>query len=281
MSWRFLRWQYYAVFKEDPELPYLISSGFLTSSDSDRLILGDDSDRSLPNLISSSTTSFSPSSDSMTLRDTLHTSSSSSSSSLCENGNTTTLHPSVLKKRLEMFLTVFSAVISPKQLYLHNQLFDYYNSILSRSETNIVKLAFDCILGFKPAYLMPVRENIRRLLDDKKMRDELVIFDPSVGAVGGGGFAGVISGSSAAVDEGQLGVSWLTINTNVSIAFLISCIALYHFNFVIHDVYKKLVPINEIITFRHYCFVQSKLLYYANITWLYTWTYFCFHFPLS
>ena len=183
----------------------------------------------------------------MILRDTLHTT-SSSSSSLYGNGNTTTLHPSVLKKRLEMFLTVFSAVISPKQLYLHNQLFDYYNAILSRSETNIVKLAFDCILGFKPAYLMPVRENIRRLLDDKKMRDELVIFDPSVGAVGGGGFAGVISGSSAAVDEGQLGVSSLQLTyTTVSIAFLKSCIALYRFNIVIHHAYKKLVPLDEII----------------------------------
>ena len=123
----------------------------------------------------------------------------------------TILHPSVLKKRLEMFLKVFAAVISPKQLYLHTQLFDYYNSILARSETNIVKLAYDCILGYKPAYLMPVRENIRRLLDDKKMRDELVVFDPSVGAVGGGGFAGVVSGSSAAVDEGQLGVRILSI----------------------------------------------------------------------
>ena len=119
-----------------------------------------------------------------------------------------------------MFLKVFAAVISPKQLYLHNQLFDYYNTILSRSETNLVKLAFDCILGFKPAYLMPVRENIRRLLDDKKMRDELVIFDPSVGADGGGGFAGVISGSSAAVDEGQLGVSQQqTPHSNMSLLF--------------------------------------------------------------
>jgi hypothetical protein len=33
---------------------------------------------------------------------------------------------------------------------------------------------FNFFLGYKPAYLMPVRENIKRLLDDKKMRDELV-----------------------------------------------------------------------------------------------------------
>ena len=106
-----------------------------------------------------------------------------------------------------MFLKVFSAVVSPKQLYLHQELFNYYNSILSRSETNIVRLAFDCIVGYKPEYLMPVRENIKRMLDDKLIRDELVVFDPSVGGVGGGGFAGVVSGSSAVIDEGQLGVS--------------------------------------------------------------------------
>ena len=118
----------------------------------------------------------------------------------------TVLHPSILKKRLEMFLRVFAAVISPKQLYLHQQLFDYYTSILARSETNIVKVAYDCILGYKPPYLMPVRENVRRLLDDKKIRDELVVFDPSIGGDGAR-----TSKSSAAVDEGQLGVSHVSI----------------------------------------------------------------------
>jgi Down-regulated in metastasis len=172
-SRRFLRWQYYVAFHDDPELPFLMSLGLLSTADSERVEV-DATHRGVACPVSTAAP--------------------------------TTLHPSVLKKRLEMFLKVFAAVVSPKQLYLHQQLFEYYNSILSRSETNMVKLAYDCILGFKPAYLMPVRENIRRLLDDKKMRDELVVFDPSVGGVGGGGFAGVVSGSSAAVDEGQLGV---------------------------------------------------------------------------
>ena len=142
------------------------------------------------------------------------------------------LHPSVLKKRLEMFLKVFAAVISPKQLYLHQQLFDFYTSILARSETNIVKVAYDCILGYKPPYLMPVRENVRRLLDDKKIRDELVVFDPSMG---GDGVRS--SRSSAAVDEGQLGVSHVTFITTPLFYFLflstaykrLSCIRLLPF----------------------------------------------------
>lgn len=115
-----------------------------------------------------------------------------------------------------MFLKVFAAVISPKQLYLHQQLFDFYTSILARSETNIVKVAYDCILGYKPPYLMPVRENVRRLLDDKKIRDELVVFDPSVG---GDGVRS--SRSSAAVDEGQLGVSHITFMPSPPLFFLI------------------------------------------------------------
>lgn len=212
---RFLRWQYYVAFRDDPELPFLISSGLLTTRDSDRLIHTECDDDSIMNNIqsiqSSSSASIANTTDNLfSFSSSISSSSSTLSSSLSLSNEkeilTTTLHPSVLKKRLEMFLKVFSVVISPKQLYLHNELFNYYNAILSRSETNIVKLAFDCILGYKPSYLMPVKENIRRLLDDKKIRDELVIFDPSVGGGGGGGFAGVISGSSAAVDEGQLGV---------------------------------------------------------------------------
>jgi hypothetical protein len=133
----------------------------------------------------------------------------------------TVLHPSVLKKRLEMFLKVFAAVISPKQLYLHQQLFDFYTSILARSETNIVKVAYDCILGYKPPYLMPVRENVRRLLDDKKIRDELVVFDPSMG---GDGVRS--SRSSAAVDEGQLGVSHTTFITSPLPSFFLFALLL-------------------------------------------------------
>ena len=198
------------AFKEDPELPFLISIGLFNTPDSAKL-----------------TISSSKISECKTLKTTQTTKNGKLNENNIENEDrnegdnaeqeqeekTSVLHPSVLKKRLEMFLKVFAAVVSPKQLYLHQQLFDFYTSILARSETNIVKVAYDCILGYKPPYLMPVRENVRRLLDDKKIRDELVVFDPSSG---GNGVRS--SRSSAAVDEGQLGVSHITYITSLMLS---------------------------------------------------------------
>ena len=135
---RFLRWQYYAVFHDDPEIPFLHFQGLFATADAEA--------------------------------DPHH------------DHAATLPPPHVLKKRLEMFLSVLAAVTSPKQLYQHQLLFDYYAAILSKPETSQVKLALDCMLTYKPAFLMPIRENLRRFLDDKKIRDELVVFDPSVDA---------------------------------------------------------------------------------------------------
>ena len=147
MFLRFLRWQYYAVFVDDPELPFLYSQGLFSTPDSDQT--------NTHAAIGGATSDI------------------GGSSSL-------PLSSAVLKKRLEMFLTVFVAVTSPKQLYLHQSLFDYYCTILSKPETSQVKLAFDCMLTYKPVFLMSIRENMRRFMDDKKIRDELVVFDPSL-----------------------------------------------------------------------------------------------------
>jgi hypothetical protein len=85
----------------------------------------------------------------------------------------------ILKKRLEMFLSVFSVVTSPKQLYQHQILFNYYNAILSKPDIGVVKLSFDCILQYKPVYIMPYKDNIKRMMEDKSLRDEIVVFNPA------------------------------------------------------------------------------------------------------
>jgi Down-regulated in metastasis len=219
---RFLRWHYYVAFKEDPELPFLISIGLFSTPDSARLPLNSLKTSESKAITTSKTTEAIKNGklnkNNIENKKENEGDNDNAGQGKEEEEEITVLHPSVLKKRLEMFLKVFAAVISPKQLYLHQQLFDFYTSILARSETNIVKVAYDCILGYKPPYLMPVRENVRRLLDDKKIRDELVVFDPSMG---GDGVQS--SRSSAAVDEGQLGVSNVTFITSSFITSLLPC----------------------------------------------------------
>ena len=84
-----------------------------------------------------------------------------------------------LKKRLEMFLQVFAAVTSPKQMFCHQMLYAYYQEIMAKADVNAVKLAFDCIVTYKPIAIVPYKDNIKRMLEDKSIRDELINFDPS------------------------------------------------------------------------------------------------------
>jgi len=86
----------------------------------------------------------------------------------------------ILRKRLEIFLQVFSAVTSPKQLYMHNLLYLFYQEIISKSDAMTVKLAVECILTYKSPSILPYRDSIKRLLDDKTIRNELLNFDPTL-----------------------------------------------------------------------------------------------------
>lgn len=86
----------------------------------------------------------------------------------------------ILRKRLEIFLQVFSAVTSPKQLYMHNMLYLFYQEIIAKSDAMTVKLAVECILTYKSPSILPYRDSIKRLLDDKTIRNELLNFDPTL-----------------------------------------------------------------------------------------------------
>lgn len=94
------------------------------------------------------------------------------------------LSPSILKKRLTMFLEVLSQVTSPKQLYQHNLLFHFYLNLIGRSETEIVKHSMACLLTYKPDYLMPYKDSITRLLNDRTIKEELLSLNLSMNSDG-------------------------------------------------------------------------------------------------
>lgn len=132
----FLTKQYYSVFNEDPELPFLRRIGLFNS---DETTSGEEVTQEYP-----------------------------------------ILPVKTLKKRLEMFLQVFAAVSGPKQLYKHQLLYQYFHEIVSKPDLAVVKLAFDCIVGFKNVAITVYKDSVKRILDDKTIRDELVNLDLSM-----------------------------------------------------------------------------------------------------
>lgn len=89
-----------------------------------------------------------------------------------------TLPLPILKSRLILYLKVFAAVKSPKQLYQHQLLYRYYSVILAKPEAGVAKLALECILSYKSA-ISTYADNLKLFLDDKSFRDQLLLFDPN------------------------------------------------------------------------------------------------------
>ena len=85
-----------------------------------------------------------------------------------------------IRKRLEMFLRVFAAVTSPKQLYLHQLLYAFYIIQLSKADTVVVKLALDCLLAYKTEGIIAYKDTLYKFLEEKEMRNQLVTFSPSI-----------------------------------------------------------------------------------------------------
>ncbi|KAM4676012.1 small subunit processome component 20 homolog [Discoglossus pictus] len=82
-------------------------------------------------------------------------------------------------KQLIAHLKVFSKFSNPRSLYLEPKLYELYTQLLCHQDQNVQKVALDCVLSYKHPHLLPYKENLQRLLEDKNFKDELVHFSIS------------------------------------------------------------------------------------------------------
>ncbi|KAH0616783.1 hypothetical protein JD844_028173, partial [Phrynosoma platyrhinos] len=82
-------------------------------------------------------------------------------------------------KQLIAHLQVFAQFSNPRALYLEPQLKELYTQLLSHQDQNVQKVALDCIMTYKHPHLVPYRENLQRLLEDKTFKEEIVHFSIS------------------------------------------------------------------------------------------------------
>jgi hypothetical protein len=85
-----------------------------------------------------------------------------------------------LRGRLLGFLKMFAAIPGPKQLHKHHMLFVYFNELLCKADIEVSKIAFDCVCNYKPSFLVPYKERLKNLLDDRKFRNETLEISSSL-----------------------------------------------------------------------------------------------------
>ncbi|XP_036923704.1 small subunit processome component 20 homolog isoform X2 [Sturnira hondurensis] len=82
-------------------------------------------------------------------------------------------------KQLIAHLQVFSKFSNPRALYLESKLYELYLQLLLHQDQTVQKITLDCIMTYKHPHLLPYRENLQRLLEDKSFKEEIVHFSIS------------------------------------------------------------------------------------------------------
>ncbi|GAA6228191.1 small subunit processome component 20 homolog isoform X2 [Lates japonicus] len=82
-------------------------------------------------------------------------------------------------KQLIAHLKVFAKFTNPRSLYLEGSLCELYNQLLCHQDQQIQRVALECVLTYKDPNIVPYKENLERLLDDKHFKEEIVHFNIS------------------------------------------------------------------------------------------------------
>ncbi|XP_048213322.1 small subunit processome component 20 homolog [Perognathus longimembris pacificus] len=82
-------------------------------------------------------------------------------------------------KQLIAHLQVFSKFSNPRSLYLESKLYELYLQLLLHQDQTVQKIALDCILTYRHPHILPYRENLQRLLEDRSFKEEIVHFSIS------------------------------------------------------------------------------------------------------
>ncbi|XP_042637758.1 small subunit processome component 20 homolog [Orycteropus afer afer] len=82
-------------------------------------------------------------------------------------------------KQLLAHLQVFSKFSNPRALYLESKLYELYLQLLLHQDQTVQKITLDCIMTYKHPHILPYRENLQRLLEDRSFKEEIVHFSIS------------------------------------------------------------------------------------------------------
>ncbi|XP_014635798.1 PREDICTED: small subunit processome component 20 homolog isoform X1 [Ceratotherium simum simum] len=82
-------------------------------------------------------------------------------------------------KQLIAHLQVFSQFSNPRALYLESKLYELYLQLLLHQDQTVQKITLDCIMTYKHPHIVPYRENLQRLLEDRSFKEEIVHFSIS------------------------------------------------------------------------------------------------------
>jgi len=80
----------------------------------------------------------------------------------------------VTQQKLLSILKAFAALKGPEQLYWHRKLYHIFMSIIGHNDAEIASTALECVLRFKPDFVLPYAADITQLFAKGKLRDSMI-----------------------------------------------------------------------------------------------------------
>ena len=77
------------------------------------------------------------------------------------------------RRKLTLWLTLFSKFSNPKALYATADLRSLYTTLLSHPDRSLQRLALKCMFTYRSPHLASHQDTLTALLDDTRWRDEL------------------------------------------------------------------------------------------------------------
>lgn len=73
-------------------------------------------------------------------------------------------------------MSVFTKLVNPKQLYREKDMCQLYMNLLSHWNSSVQKIALDCLMAYKHSYLVPYKEQLYGIIDEKTFKKTMTSF---------------------------------------------------------------------------------------------------------
>lgn len=73
-------------------------------------------------------------------------------------------------------MTVFTKLVNPKQLYREKDMCQLYMNLLYHWNSNVQKIALDCLMAYKHSYLVPYKEHLYGIIEEKTFKKTMTSF---------------------------------------------------------------------------------------------------------
>jgi hypothetical protein len=79
-----------------------------------------------------------------------------------------------IQQKLLSILKAFAALKGPEQLFMHQKIYRIFVALVGHHDADVGNTALECVLRFKPSFVLPYADDVKGLFAKGKLRDSMI-----------------------------------------------------------------------------------------------------------